>query len=359
MGDTGKFSGEACGFAPLRIRTMLSSMIKDLLDPASLPDATKNVSVVQTHISVVIVADDFVYKIKKPVNFGFLDFLTLEKRAYYCRQELELNRRLAEDIYLDVIPVRSDGKRYSLRSQAGEVVEYAVKMRRVPEERLMKSLFEKGALTEGHLKQLARVLARFHSEAGRSEEIDRYGEPDMFRVNTEENFDQVRRYVGTTVGQKEFQHLRSWTEGFYRKNRRLFFERIKAGKIRDCHGDLHMEHVCFTEKVSIIDCIEFNERFRYSDAVADIAFLLMDLEYRGGDGFSRFLWDEYKGLSRDEGVESLLTFYKVYRAFVRGKVNSFQLDDPNIGNQEKERARERATRYFELASTYTRQDLPA
>jgi aminoglycoside phosphotransferase family enzyme len=335
-----------------RSKTMISSMIKDLLDPVSLPDATKNVSVVQTHISIVVVADEFVYKIKKAVNFGFLDFLSLEKRAYYCHQEVELNRRLAEDIYLGVIPVRFDGRRYSLRSEQGEVVDYAVKMRRIPEDKLMKSLFEKGALTHTHLKKVAQVLAKFHSEARRSREIDTYGEPARFRVNTDENFDQVRKYVGTTIGKEEFQNLEAWTDRFYQNNRNLFLERIEAGKIRDCHGDLHMEHVCFTEKVLIIDCIEFNERFRYSDVLVDIAFLLMDLEYHGGGESSKLLWNEYKEISQESGVESLLTFYKVYRAFVRGKVNSFRIDDANMGDEEKGKARDLASRYFDLAYSY-------
>jgi aminoglycoside phosphotransferase family enzyme len=331
---------------------MNPSMIKDLLDPSSLPDVTKNVSLVQTHISTVVVGDRFVYKIKKPVNFGFLDFLTLEKRAYYCQQEVKLNRRLAEDIYLGVIPVRFDGKKYTLSSKQGEVVDYAVKMRRIPEDKLMKSLFNKGALTDVQLKKVAQVLAKFHSEARRDQEIDAYGEPERFRVNTDENFDQVKKYVGVTVGRKEFQALEHWTDRFYQNNRKLFLDRIEAGRIRDCHGDLHMEHVCFTEKLSIIDCIEFNERFRYSDAVADIAFLLMDLEYHGGYDFSKFLWNAYKDISHESGVEYLLTFYKVYRAFVRGKVNSFQLDDANMGDEEKEKARDLARRYFDLAHSY-------
>jgi aminoglycoside phosphotransferase family enzyme len=334
---------------------MISSMINDLSDPVSLPDATKNVSVVQTHISIVIVGDEFVYKIKKPVNFGFLDFLTLEKRAYYCRQEVQLNRRLAPDIYLDVIPVRFDGRRYSMGSKQGEVADYAVKMRRIPEDKLMKSLFEKGTLTDTHVRKVARVLAKFHSEARRSPEIDTYGEPERFKVNTDENFDQVRKYVGITVRKEAFQSLEAWTDRFYRNNRPLFLGRIESGKIRDCHGDLHMEHVCFTEKVSIIDCIEFNERFRYSDTVADIAFLLMDLEYHGGEGFSKLLWDEYKNMSLESGVESLLIFYKVYRAFVRGKVNSFQIDDTNMKDEEKEKAKELARRYFELAYSYVQE----
>jgi len=332
---------------------MISSLIRDLSDPRSLPDRTKSVSVIQTHISIVLVGDEYVYKIKKAVHFGFLDFLTLEKRAYYCEQELRLNKRLAEHIYIAVIPIRFDGKKFTMVGRAeDEVKEYAVKMRRIPEERLMKSLYEKGALTGEHLKKVAEVLASFHASAFRNAEIDQYGAPERFKVNTDENFDQVRKYVGVTIDSKEFKALETWTDSFYRSSQELFFKRIHEGKIRDCHGDLHMEHICFTDPLSIIDCIEFNDRFRYSDAVADIAFLLMDLEYHGGTALAARLWRNYTETAGDEGVESLLTFYKVYRAFVRGKVNSFQGDDATMGSDEKEKARERAKKYFKLAYSY-------
>lgn len=327
-------------------------MIRDLLRPEALPDATRKVSLVQTHISLVLVADRFVYKIKKPVNFGFLDFLTLDKRAFYCRRELNLNRRLAQEVYMDVLPVFFDGKRYSMRERGGEIVEYAVRMKRIPSSRLMISLYKKGGLTENHLRRLAGILADFHRKAERTPQIDRFGEPDAFRVNTDENFGQVRKYTGVSIGTKQFNTLVRWTERFYRSNRHLFLDRVKNGKIRDCHGDLHMEHVCFTRKLSIIDCIEFNDRFRYSDTVADTAFLLMDLEYHGGESLSRKLWSNYEGLSDEKDAEDLLCFYKVYRAFVRGKVISFQIDDPGISPKAKEEAVERARKYFDLAFSY-------
>ncbi|MEJ2723277.1 MAG: phosphotransferase [Deltaproteobacteria bacterium] len=334
----------------------MSSLIEDLLDPSNLPEESRSVSLVQTHISMVFVADKYVYKIKKPVDFGFLDFRTLEKRAYYCLQEVALNRRLARDIYLDVLPVRFDGKRYSMRAKTGEIVEHAVKMVRVPEEKLMISVFERGDLRGEHLLNLARVLARFHSHARTSPEIAAYGEAENFKVNTDENFQQVWKYVATTLERPVFEALREWTETFYQSNQYLFPKRIRSGRIRDCHGDLHMEHVCFTESIQIIDCIEFNDRFRYSDTIADIAFLLMDLDYHGGEDFSRFLWKAYKREAHEKDVEPLLNFYKVYRAFVRGKVNSFRLDDEGIGEKEKEEAIARAKRYFELAFSYIRRE---
>ncbi len=332
----------------------MDSIIDDLQDPELLPDRTKHVSVVQTHISVVFVADKFVYKIKKPVNFGFLDFSTLEKRKYYCGQEVELNRRLSHDIYLGVLPVTFDGKAHSLKGGPGKIVEYAVKMSRVHDDKLMKALFNKGELKKSHLVKIAKVLARFHLSAERSPEIDEYGRAENFKVNTDENFDQVEKYVGLTIRKNMFDEINRWTEDFYKSNADIFLRRIGEGRIRDCHGDLHMEHVCFTQKLSIIDCIEFNSRFRYSDTVADIAFLLMDLEYHGGVEFSKILWDHYKKFAGEEHVDSLLKFYKVYRAFVRGKVNSFQVDDEAISSEKKEESVQKAAKYFQLAYSYVK-----
>ena len=330
----------------------MGSIIEDLQNPASLPDKTEAVSVVQTHISVVFITDDTVYKVKKPVDFGFLDFSTLEKRKYYCGQEVVLNRRLSQGIYLDVLPIMYDGKNHSLKQDAGEVVEYAVKMRRIPDDKLMKSVFNRNELSNQHLEKIAGVMAEFHLNAATSDEIAAFGKPEQFKVNTDENFEQVEKYIGTTIPETEFRAISSWTDVFYASNQDLFLKRIGEGRIRDCHGDLHMEHICFTENLSIIDCIEFNERFRYSDSVADIAFLLMDLEYHGGEKYSRILWETYKRAAKEDDVDSLLTFYKVYRAFVRGKVTSFQLDDSAISDEIKNEAVQTAGRYFKLAYSY-------
>jgi len=329
-------------------------MIKDLLEPSSLPDITKEVRLIQTHISMVLVADNFVYKIKKPVDFGFLDFTDLEKRKFYCHQEVKLNSRLAEDIYLGVLPVIFDGKvhRIGMNHTGGEIVDYAVKMRRIPQDRLMKSLFQRGELTEEHLRKISLKLSTFHLNAERSPEIDHFGEPDAFRINTEENFEQTEKYIDITIKEKDYRHLSRWTDLFLKNKESLFRERISMQKIRDCHGDLHMEHVCLTDKVSVIDCIEFNDRFRYSDTIADIAFLLMDLEFHGGKEVADRLWSLYAEETGDSEMMELLTFYKVYRAYVRGKVNSFRLDDPNIPEGEKTRAIREASRYFELARSY-------
>lgn len=330
----------------------MNDIIKDLQDPAALPDKTESVAVVQTHISIVFVADAFVYKVKKPVNFGFLDFSTLEKRKYYCHREVELNRRLCKDVYLGVLPVTLQGNAHTLRETGGEAVDYAVKMKRIPDDRLMKSLFPSNGIGKNHLKKIAEVVAAFHATTSRNPEIDVFGAPERFKINTDENFEQISGYTGITVSEKQLRSLKGWTEDFYRSNRALFVERIAQGRIRDCHGDLHMEHICLTEDLPIFDCIEFNDRFRYSDTIADIAFLLMDLEYHGGADLAGTLWNYYKDLAREEEMDALLTFYKVYRAVVRGKVNGFQMGDASIGDQEKERAVLTARKYFQLATSY-------
>lgn len=330
----------------------MSSLLDDLLDPSSMPERTSTVRLIQTHISLIFVTDEFVYKVKKPVDFGFLDFTTLEKRRYYCEREVALNSRLSSGVYLGVEPITHDGRRHRIGGHLPEAVEYAVKMRRIPEEMLMKALLQKGFLEEKQLRSIAALLARFHREAENSPEIDRFGEPENFRVNTDENFSQTRVYVGRTIERRQLDALRRWTDRFYESNRGLFLERISSKRIRDCHGDLHMEHICMTDPIIIFDCIEFNDRFRYSDTLSDIAFLLMDLEFHGARDLARRLWDHYQGLACEGGQDSLLRFYKVYRAYVRGKVNSFQLDDERISPREKEEALHKARDYFRLAMEY-------
>lgn len=330
----------------------VSSMVDDLLNPAHLPDKTERVSLVQTHISMVFIADEFVYKIKKPVDFGFLDFTTLDKRRYYCNQEVKLNSRLSRGIYRGVLPILHDGAHYRMGEGEGRIVEYAVKMKRLPEAMLMKSVYLRGELSERHLRSIAEILAGFHGTALNSPEIDAFGDPEICKVNTDENFAQTEKYIGTTIRRGDFDELKRWTSSCYISKRKAFLERVKDKKIRDCHGDLHMEHICLTEDLPIFDCIEFNDRFRYTDTLNDIAFLLMDLEYHGGSGHSKMLWDFYREQAREREVEPILAFYKVYRAYVRGKVTSFQLDDERIEPEKKEEAIQTARRYFQLARSY-------
>ena len=332
----------------------MSKMINDLMNPDAFPEKTERVSLVQTHISNVFITDCFVYKIKKPVNFGFLDFSTLPKRKYYCTQEIELNNRLSSDVYLGVLPVTFDGRSHKIGNQKGEVIDYAVQMRRLPDGALMKCRFNNGTLSPKDIEKTVKVIAEFHKGAESSEEIGAFGKPNVIKFSTDENFQQTKEFIGISIDKNQYHSLKDWTDSFYENSTDLFIQRIRDKKIRDCHGDLHMEHVCLTEPITIFDCIEFNDRFRYVDTASDLTFLLMDLEFNGGPELSEILYKAYLTYSGESDIDLLIRFYKIYRAYVRGKVNSFQLNDPNIDETRKAKAVETAQRYFALACSYIR-----
>lgn len=302
---------------------------------------------VQTHASWVILTEDFAYKIKKPVNFGFLDYSTLEKRRENCLREVALNRRLCPWVYVGVLAVVKVGFEYFLEGE-GEVVEYAVKMRRIPEERLMKNLL--GKLTEEDLRRLAKHLFDFHQRAERKDE---FGRLELMKFNTDENFVQTQKYVGITIEEEDYNFIKSATEEFYKKYAHFFEKRMKEGRIRDGHGDIRLEHVAFLEEgICIFDCIEFNERFRCGDVLNDMCFLSMELEFNGREDLAKVYEEEYKRLSQDPEFDLFLPFFKCYRAYVRGKVESFMLDDPNLPEEEKQKHKERASKLFKLSRKY-------
>ena len=333
-------------------------MIDDLMHPSAYPEMSKKIELVQTHISTVFICDKFVYKIKKPVNFGFLDFSTLEKRSHYCNKEVELNSRFSKDVYLGVYPVNFDGKKHAINGK-GNTVDYAVKMRRLSDEDLLKTKFKKGTVGSKDIERIGKAIADFHKTSLRSKEIDKYGELNVVKFNTDENFQQTEEFIEDSISKKQYNELKNWTDKFYKENEDIFKQRIKKGKVRDCHGDLHMEHICLTDPIIIFDCIEFNDRFRYSDTASEIAFLLMDLEFNNGKKLAEQLCEVYlveKGEKDDDGIYHLIKFYKVYRAYVRGKVTSFVLKDPNVANDKKTGARETAQRYFSLAHSYILED---
>jgi len=328
-------------------------MINDLMNPSAYPENLGKIKLAQTHISTVFIGDEFVYKIKKPVNFGFLDFSTLEKRNFYCKNEVKLNSRFSDDVYLGVYPVTFNGDKYSIDGE-GEVVDYAVKMRRLSDDDLLKTRFKKGIVKPDDIDRIGKAIANFHKKSPRSKEIDEFGKLETVKFNTDENFEQTKVFIGNSITKEQFNDLKNWTDEFYKNNKNLFNKRIKEGKIRDCHGDLHMEHICLTDPIIIFDCIEFNDRFRYSDVASDIAFLLMDFEYNDGKNFSNQLLKAYiiNSNEDDEHIYQLVNFYKIYRAYVRGKVTSFVLNDPNISENKKNEAVKIAQKYFKLAHSY-------
>ncbi|MBW2058294.1 MAG: gluconokinase [Deltaproteobacteria bacterium] len=321
------------------------------MDPAAYPERPGSVSFTETHISLVFFTGAHAYKVKKPVNFGFLDFTTLDKRKHFCQLELNLNRRLSRDIYLAVVPIRKKGGRVVIDGE-GRTVEYAVKMKQIPEDLLMDRLLDRGMISREMVERVADRLVDFYGKTETNERIQSFARPNRLRQDTDENFEQTEKYIGTTVSGRQFREIRGATDSFLERNRQVFLQRIREGRIRDCHGDLRLEHVFFGQEISILDCIEFNERFRYIDIAADIGFLAMDLDYRGRGDLSRVLIDRYVNRFGDPGIYRVLDFYKCYRAYVRGKVESFTLDDPHVDTGEKERALDRALEYFRLSHQY-------
>ena len=306
---------------------------------------------IETHISLVFLTGNHVYKIKKPVNFGFLDFTSLEKRRHFCEQEVKLNRRLAEDLYEGVVRITDQQGRIALEGP-GETIEHAVKMKQIAEERLLNRLLVKNQVTPAMIEAVSAKLVNFYATAETNDRIRSFARPERVKQDTDENFDQTEKYVGQTIAPTVFSEVKQRTNDFFRVQEKLFHRRIASNRIRDCHGDLRLEHIFWGEDIAFIDCIEFNERFRYTDVAADIGFLAMDLDYHERQDLSERLIRSYVERSGDEEILRILDFYKCYRAYVRGKVESFRLDDPNIPEKEKEEARMRARRYFNLSHRY-------
>jgi aminoglycoside phosphotransferase family enzyme/predicted kinase len=339
--------------------TALPPLIKALLCPSIYPHSVDRVQLIQTHISYVLLAGDHVYKVKKPVSFGFLDFSSLGKRRYYCGQEALLNSRLCPDTYLGVIPIREREGRYSLGG-AGRTAEYAVHMRRLPEDRMMHRLAEAGQVTPEMTGRLARRLAAFHEEAEGGPRITRYGDWAI-RYAWDENFRQWERFIGITVTEEQDRILKAFGQAFFARKREVLARRREERRIRDCHGDLRSDSVCFLDdgRICIYDCIDFNRRFRYTDVAGDVGFLAMDLDYRGRPDLASAFVESYVKASGDADLTAIIGFYKCYRAAVRGKVEGFLLDQPEVPSAEKRRARQAAARYFSLAAEYAASLPPA
>lgn len=332
------------------------ALVQDLLRPEAYPNEERPAAVelVETHISWLFLTGRWVYKVKKPVDFGFLDFTTLEKRRHFCYEEVRLNRRLSPSVYQGVVEVRWDGSHYTFVGP-GQVVDYAVKMRQLPRERTLSALLRADKVSETEIREVARRIAAFHASAETSDAITQTGGLDTVRRNIQENFAQTERYQGISITPGAYDLLRAYSEAFMEVHATLFAQRQAQGRIRDGHGDLHAGQIYLVDgDVLFLDCIEFNERFRWADVCADLAFLAMDLDYHGRPDLSHVLVEEYCRASGDRGLLALLDFYKVYRAYVRGKVESFRLDEPTLTGEDRMAVLQRAARYFALAVQYAR-----
>jgi uncharacterized protein len=315
-----------------------------LSNPTIYPHAVDRVELVETHISWVFLAGERVYKVKKPVDLGFLDFTTLERRRFFCEEEVRLNRRLTHGVYLEVVELNGhDALTFGGRGPTREV---AVMMRRLPGDRMLDDLIRRKSLEPELVDALGRIVAAFHATAPTGGEIDRLGGLSTVRANWDENFEQTAALPPTVLPDEWRQALRAWVGAFLEREARRFEARVAAGRSRDCHGDLQAQHVCCTEPIQIFDCIEFNSRFRYGDVAGEIAFLAMDLDRLGRPDLALRFLNAYLETSADYEAIPLLDFYRAYRAFVRGKVLGFQIE---ARPEAADKARER----FALALGYT------
>ncbi len=327
-------------------------VVEALMKPEAYDEEAGQIELIQTHISFVFLTRNFVYKVKKAVDLGFLDFTTLEKRRFFCEKELELNRRLCGDMYLEVVPINKSNI-IKIKGE-GETVEYAVKMKRMPQEKMMNKLLEENKVDSKLIDKIAKIIAEFHSKAETNRRISEFGSLAIIETNWKENFEQTREFVGKTISMKIFKLISERIDDFMKRNASLFEKRMAEGRVRDCHGDIHSGNIFVTDRIYIFDAIEFNERFRYSDVASDIAFLAMDLDFKERSDLSNFFVKRYVKYSGDQELTKLLPFYKCYRAYVRGKVTSFKLKDPSVSDEEKSAAMKEAKAYFKLASTYAK-----
>jgi aminoglycoside phosphotransferase family enzyme/predicted kinase len=325
-------------------------LIAFLESPESYPHRPTEVRAIQTHISWVFIASPFVFKVKKPVKLGFLDFSTLEKRHYFCQREIELNQRLCPETYLDVISIYETESGFSF-SPPGDIVEYAVKMKELPHGWFLSELLEKNLVGEKEINRVISSLHRFYQAETPTPEIEQWGTPEKLKISTDENFTQVEPFIGKTISPAAFDSIRHYTNQFYVVNQNLFDERIQQHRILDCHGDLHLDHVHLTpEATTIFDCIEFNDRFRFIDIANDLAFLAMDFDFKARSDLGNLLLQNAARELGDAGILRVANFYKCYRAFVRGKVESIQATEKETTNpRDHER---QAARYFRLALRY-------
>jgi uncharacterized protein len=315
--------------------------------------APARIDLVETHISWVFLVDDEVFKVKKPVDLGFLDFRTLEKRRAACDAEVLLNRRLAPGVYRGVVAVRlgPNGRCRLGDGEDGPIVDWAVHMVRLPDAWRADALLARGALKGQDIDLLAERLAAFHAAARADTEVARFGWPDVILRNIEENFDQTRDFAGAYLSVAEGEEIAAWQTAFVRRHRPLLVGRAGAGRVREGHGDLRLEHVYLPPSgdPAIIDCIEFNERFRFADVCADVAFLSMDLAVNRRVDLAERLLARYARATNDYDLYALVDFYQSYRAYVRAKIAAFVANDPRFGEEARGRAAHEARRHFLLS----------
>ncbi len=331
-------------------------LIEALRQPRCYDHAVSDIRVVETHISWILLTGPYAYKIKKPVDLGFLDFSTLEKRRFFCGEELRLNRRLAPQLYLDVCPVTGDAAQPVMGGD-GKPIEYALKMVQFDPAQQLDHLLANNALRGEHMDRIAAILAHFHDNAAVAPPDSAYGEPATVWQPVEENFTHIGEMTGDL---RRLHALRTWCETRWRDLRKLFAQRKSGGRVRECHGDLHLANIAlYQQDIVIFDCLEFNDRLRWIDVINDAAFLVMDLDSRGQRPLAFRFLNAYLQHRGDYAALPLLRYYLVYRAMVRAKVACIRLGQVDLDADERRNEEKLFENYLTLAEDYSQSTSPA
>ena len=329
------------------------SLIKNLLFRELYDHPAPNLSFIETHVSWVILTGKYAYKIKKPVNFEFLDFSTLEKRKYYCEEELRLGQQFASEIYLAIVPITGTIAQPQING-TGPILEYAIKMCEFPQENLLSTLLKQGHLTENIIDQLGELIADFHKKTPVAAQNSRFGLPSEIHAPAIQNFEQIVPLLSNPTDINQLERLEIWTNRQFQQHHTLLKERKKQGFIRDCHGDLHLANIIlYNNKPLLFDRLEFNEDLRWTDVIADLAFLMMDLTEKKKIGFANQLVNTYLHSTGDYQGLALLPYYLVYRAIVRAKIALFRLEQPGLSDKEHKKIQKEYYNFIKLAELYT------
>jgi aminoglycoside phosphotransferase family enzyme/predicted kinase len=336
----------------------MATLISSLQNPRSYDHAVGEVGVIETHISWVLLTGSYAYKIKKPVNLGFLDFSTLEKRRFYCQQELRLNRRLAPSLYLDVVAVTGSAEHPRLHG-SGPAIEYAVKMRQFPQQSQLDRVLTRGELYPQHIDALASTVAAFHADVAIAKPTEAYGDPEQVHETVLENFDRVLSGLRDEKAAERLLDLRRWAQREYERCRPILAMRKQRGYVRECHGDMHLRNMALLDgEVLVFDCIEFSETLRWIDVISEIAFVVMDLDDRRCPHLGRRFLNAYLEHTGDYGSLEVLHYYLMYRAMVRAMVDSIRIRQSSMDEAEKRRVLDEYRSYLTLAEQYTQAARP-
>ena len=329
----------------------LPPLIRALHHPACYDHPARDIHMIETHISWVFLTGAYAYKIKKPVNLGFLDFSTLEQRRFYCEEELRLNRRLAAALYLGVIPIFGPPEAPRLNG-TGEVIEYAVKMVQFSDAARLDRMLARGELLPMHIDLLAQELGEFHGRIDIAGHDKPFGDPDHVYEPVHQNFEQIRPRVDAQ-GQAQLRRLEIWSELTFADLKKIFADRKHRGFVRECHGDAHLANmVWLDQRVTLFDCLEFNANLRWIDLMSEVAFLTMDLDDCGRSDLARRVLNAYLEYTGDYDGLAVFRFYQVYRALVRAKVASIRLGQSGLSDDEKQKVRAEYLGYARLAERY-------